>query len=209
MVTGFFARGCLLGFCIAAPVGPIGVLCLRRSLTQGWLPGLVTGLGAATADALYGAVAGFGLTSISTFLVRQTFWLGLVGGLFLCRMGWGILRSEPRPIEAGGAPGAAGLAGAYCSTVLLTLSNPMTILSFVAAFAGLGLGVGVDFPAAAALVAGVWVGSAAWWLLLSAGAGWFRDRLRGGAGRWINRLSGLVILGFGVWLLGRLAFAGR
>ena len=142
-------RGFILGLAIAAPVGPIGVLCIRRTLAQGRLFGFVSGLGAATADALYGCVAAFGLTAISALLVRQQDLLRLLGGLFLCYLGVRTLLA--RPTDQSAAAEGQGLGGAYFSTLLLTLTNPITILSFVAVFAGLGVGGGNGYGAAAAI----------------------------------------------------------
>ncbi|HWD19338.1 MAG TPA: LysE family transporter [Verrucomicrobiae bacterium] len=192
----YLAKGLLIGFSIAAPVGPIGLLCLRRSLTEGLAAGLVVGLGAASADALYGAVAAFGLTAISSFLVGQKFWLGLLGGMFLCYLGLRIFLAKP---PASPAPVTGGnLISAYFSTFFLTLTNPATILSFVAVFAGFGLGAGANGVAAVALVAGVFAGSALWWLLLSQGAGRLRDRLTAPAMIRINQAAGGVLFLFGV-----------
>src|SRR6476661_6636317 len=163
--VAWLARGLLLGFSIAAPVGPIGVLCIRRTLADGRLAGLVSGLGAATADALYGAVAGFGLTFVSTFLVSQQVWLRIVGGLFLLFLGLKTFLIKPSTVSADS--GGKGLLRAYASTVALTLTNPLTILSFAVVFAGLGLGSGSsDYLSAGLLVLGVFCGSALWWLLL-------------------------------------------
>src|SRR5207249_1566110 len=152
----FLAKGLAIGFCIAAPVGPIGVLCVRRSLADGMLIGLATGLGAATADAAYGAVAAFGLTAISDFLVGQKFWLSLIGGIFLCYLGARTFVTRPaeQPANAQGS----GLAGAYVPTMFLTLTNPMTILSFVAVFAGIGFGTAKSYANASILVFGVLFG---------------------------------------------------
>ena len=130
-------RGFILGFAIAAPVGPIGLLCIQRTLNQGQLVGLASGLGAATADAFYGAVAAFGLTLVSGFLIEQQFWLALVGGLFLCYLGVRTLLSAPAERAAAGE--AKSIGAAYASTFLLTITNPMTILAFAAIFAGAGL----------------------------------------------------------------------
>lgn len=192
----FFLKGLLLGFSIAAPVGPIGVLCIRRTLAYGRRSGLTSGLGAATADALYGCVAAFGLTAISHFLVHHQWWLRFGGGGFLFYLGTRIFLSRP-----GGAPPAArrlALTGDYFSTFFLTLTNPLTLLSFAAIFAGLGLGTaGGTFLIAGMLVAGVFLGSALWWWILSSGISAFRHRFNPRGLGWINRISGLVILGFG------------
>ncbi|MFZ5918807.1 MAG: LysE family translocator [Chloroflexota bacterium] len=189
-------RGLLIGFSIAAPVGPIGVLCIRRTLTGGRLVGLVSGLGAASADAVYGSVAGFGLTAISGFLLQQQVWLRLIGGLFLCYLGIKafLSRTPEEPTEAGGS----SLLGAFVSTFVLTLTNPMTILSFAAIFAGLGLiEAQRGFGSAGVLVLGVFAGSALWWLTLAGSVGLFRRRFTPRWLRWVNRVSGVVIFGFG------------
>lgn len=199
----FLFRGILIGFSIAAPVGPIGVLCIRRTLTEGRAAGLVSGLGAATADALYGCVAGFGLTLISNFLVRQQWWLGLIGGLFLCYLGVKTLLSTPAE-QAASAKGT-GLLGAYASTFFLTVTNPVTILAFAAIFAGLGLAnTSGSYGAAAILVLGVFLGSALWWLLLSGGVSLLRERFTTTGLQWVNRISGVIILGFGLFALSTL-----
>jgi threonine/homoserine/homoserine lactone efflux protein len=195
----FLLKGVAIGFSIAAPVGPIGVLCIRRSIADGRAAGLVTGLGAATADAAYGCIAGFGLTAVSGLLVRQKIWLGLVGGLFLCWLGMRTLLSKPA--EQAAPSERAGLFSAYLSTLFLTLTNPMTILSFVAVFAGIGLGASSNYVDASTLVFGVFVGSAIWWLFLSAGVGWMRSRINSGWTLAVNRLSGCVILAFGIYAL--------
>ena len=196
----FLLRGLLIGFSIAAPVGPIGVLCIRRTLTDGRAAGLVSGLGAATADALYGCIAGFGLTLISNFLVSQQLWLRLVGGLFLCYLGIKTLLSKPA--EQAAVAKGSGLLGAYASTFFLTVTNPMTIISFAAIFAGLGLASSTgSYAAAGMLVAGVFLGSALWWLLLSGGVGLLRDRFNTAGLLWVNRISGVIITGFGLLAL--------
>ena len=195
MALQLILRGFVLGLAIAAPVGPIGVLCIRRTLALGRLFGFVSGLGAATADAIYGCIAAFGLTAISALLVRQQDLLRLLGGLFLCYLGVRTLLA--RPTDQSAAAEGQGLGGAYFSTLLLTLTNPITILSFVAVFAGLGVGGGNGYGAAAAIVLGVFLGSAAWWFLLSGGVSLVRDKFDARAMLWVNRVSGVIILGFG------------
>ncbi|MBI4737787.1 MAG: LysE family transporter [candidate division NC10 bacterium] len=200
MDAGFLLRGVLIGFSIAAPVGPIGVLCIRRTLADGQASGLVSGLGAATADAIYGSIAGFGLTFISSLLIGQQMWLRLIGGAFLCYLG--ARTFVAKPAEQGPASGGNSLAGAYASTFFLTLTNPMTILSFAAIFAGLGVASARgSYLSAGALVLGVFIGSALWWLILSGGVGVFRRAFTPQGLRWVNRLSGAVIAGFGALAL--------
>jgi threonine/homoserine/homoserine lactone efflux protein len=189
----------IIGLSIAAPVGPIGLLCIRRTLAEGPRIGLATGLGAATADAVYGAVAAFGLTSVSSLLVQQRSWMSWLGGAFLCWIGIQTFRSRPaeRPAELK----SRGVQGAFATTFGLTLANPMTVLSFVAIFAGLGVGGpdGNSFVAAVATVTGVFLGSALWWLGLTWLVGRLRDRLTPGTLLQVNRASGLVLLASGLY----------
>ena len=212
MSIAFLLRGLLIGLSIAAPVGPIGVLCIRRTLAFGRVYGLVSGLGAATADACYGSVAGFGLTFLSSFLIEQRFWLRLIGGLFLCYLG--VRTFLARPAEQAAAAKSTGpkvhtrfgpKAGAYASTLVLTLTNPTTILSFAAIFAGSGLAsVSGSYVSSGLLVLGVFLGSALWWFLLSGGVSLLREKLGTRQLQWINRLSGFIILAFGVLALASL-----
>jgi len=196
----FLLRGLAIGFSIAAPVGPIGVLCIRRTLADGWSAGLVSGLGAASADAIYGCIAGFGLAFISNFLVSQQIWLRLIGGGFLCYLGLKTLLAKPA--EQAPVDKRNGLLGAYGSTFILTLTNPMTIISFAAIFAGLGLAnTRGNYVSAAVLVLGVFTGSALWWLILSSGVGIFRARFNLHGMQWVNRISGVIIIGFGMFAL--------
>jgi threonine/homoserine/homoserine lactone efflux protein len=193
----FFFKGLLIGFSIAAPVGPIGILCIKRTITSGRLAGLVSGLGAATADAVYGFIAAFGLTFISSFLIDQQSWLRLLGGAFLCYLGVKTLITIPT--ESSSPSNEISLLNAYGSTFFLTLTNPLTILSFAAIFAGLGLlNVHGNYLSAAIIVLGVFIGSACWWFLLSSGISIFRTRFTSTGLLWVNRISGLIILGFGI-----------
>ncbi len=188
-------KGLIIGFSIAAPVGPIGVLCIRRTLAKGRASGLLSGLGAATADAIYGCIAGFGLTFISNVLIDQQAWIRLTGGLFLCYLG---IKTFSAPSSDRAAPSQGnGLIGAYGSTFFLTLTNPMTILSFVAIFAGLNV-ANTDNQYALILVLGVFTGSCLWWLLLVTLASVFRTRLNARVLQWVNRISGIVITTFGL-----------
>ena len=200
MYLNFLLRGLIIGFSIAAPVGPIGILCIRRTLNGGRISGLVSGLGAATADSVYGCVAGFGLAFISNFLVKQQIWLHVIGGAFLCYLGIKTLLAKPANQAA--AARENGLVGDYASTFFLTLTNPMTIISFAAIFAGLGLAsTRGNYGSAGVLVMGVFIGSALWWLVLSSGVGIFRKKFNTNSLQWVNRISGVIITGFGLFAL--------
>jgi threonine/homoserine/homoserine lactone efflux protein len=199
-----FLEGIVIGFAIAAPVGPIGVLCIRRTLADGRASGFISGLGAATADAVYASVAALGLTFVTNLLLGGESWLRLVGGAFLILLG--VRTFLIRPAERAAPAGRSGLPGAYASTFLLTLTNPTTILSFAAIFAGLGAGdASGDVLSAMLLVSGVFLGSAVWWFVLSAAVGLFRAKLSVRGLRWVNRVSGAVIAAFGVLALSGLA----
>jgi threonine/homoserine/homoserine lactone efflux protein len=202
MDSVLFLRGFVLGFSIAAVVGPIGVLCIRRTLMTGFAIGFVSGLGAATADATYAAVASFGVSALASVLLGQVVWLRLIGGAFLLYLGLRTLRAAPATRPADLPASGMRLAGAYSSTLALTLSNPMTIMSFAAIFAGIGAS-GAD------LVAGVFGGSAAWWLVLASAVSLLRARVTPRWLRLVNVASGVLIVGFGaVSLAGVLLLAG-
>jgi threonine/homoserine/homoserine lactone efflux protein len=197
MELNLLLRGLILGISIAAPVGPIGVLCIRRTISDGHLIGLVSGLGAATADAVYGVVAGLGLTLITNMLVQQQMRLRLFGGLFLCYLGVKTLLSQPIILD--GNDRKHRWSGAYLSTFILTLTNPMTLISFTAIFASTGVGTVVgDYGKAITLILGVFTGSAIWWLLLSSVVGVVRTKIEIGNLTWVNRISGGIITAFGV-----------
>jgi threonine/homoserine/homoserine lactone efflux protein len=205
----FLWKGLIIGFSIAAPVGPIGVLCIRRTLINGRFSGFISGLGAATADAIYGTIAALGLAFITNLLVAQETWLRLLGGLFLCYLGYINFSEKPGKInhsieilssnKRSDRYRSAYLAD-YASTLLLTLTNPLTILSFIAIFGGLGLAEPATSPwAALALITGVFCGSVLWWFLLSTAANLFREKFLTPTGlQWVNRISGAVIFSFGV-----------
>jgi len=197
-----FLKGLAFGFILAATVGPMWVLCFRRTIEHGALAGFVSGMGIAVADGLYGAVAAFGLTAVSGFLIGQSYWIGLIGALFLVYLGIGALVAKPARIEDKAERTETELIRAFLSTLGLTLANPPTILAFVAIFAGLGLAAG-DFGSAARVVLGVFLGSASWWIVLAAGANRLRRRAGPKLFRAINIVSGLSILGFAFWQVAR------
>jgi threonine/homoserine/homoserine lactone efflux protein len=197
MNASFYLRGLILGFTIAATVGPMSIVCIQRTFHKGYLYGLVSGMGIATADAIYGSIAAFGLTVITSFLVSEQTWIRLIGGLFLIYLG--IRAILTKPAEKAADAQAHNFAGAYASTLLLTLTNPLTILSFAVIFAGLGVGAtGGNYLAAALVVAGVFSGSAAWWCILTGSISLLRKRFTPTWLRWLNRISGAAIATFGI-----------
>ncbi len=197
-----FLEGLGVGLAIAAPVGPVGVLCINRTLHHGLWIGLASGLGAAAADGAYGAVAGFGVFWVAEFLLANQDPLRLLGGAFLLILGLRILIRGPAPEAGQPAWSEPRPALAFASCFFLTLTNPMTILAFVAVFAGLGLveatthiGTGV------VLVLGVFLGSAFWWLALSGLVALLRGRVTPRILVWVNRVSGAILTGFGGGML--------
>jgi threonine/homoserine/homoserine lactone efflux protein len=196
MELTIFLKGVFVGFAMAVPIGPIGIMCIRKTLTEGRLRGLVIGLGAATADMLYGCVAAFGLTIISNTLVSQKIWIRLIGGALLLFLGvrtFLALPADPKiPIKSN------GILRSYLTTVFLTLTNPMTIFAFIAIFAALGLGNGLGYFSAVALVVGVFIGSSLWFLSLSSGATLFRKKLDLVGLRWVNKIAGVLIIISGI-----------
>ena len=198
MATDLFLQGRLIGLAIAAPVGPIGVLCIQKTLARNRLHGLAAGLGAATADALYGLLAGLGITALTHLLLEVRTPVQLGGGLFLCYLGYRTFTADTAAQAA--RVGRAGMGGTYLSTLLLALANPVTILSFMAIFAGMGTfarGSGDTLV----LVFGIFSGSACWWLLLSSLADRLGRRLLRQGSPGLNRVSGVLLAGFGLLAL--------
>jgi len=190
-------KGGAIGLAISVPVGPIGMLCIQRTLAGGRLVGLVSGLGAATADAIYAALAALGLVFISEILIGQQPLLRLIGGGILILLGIRILLSKPP--EESSPEERVGLGGAYISTFVLTLTNPLTIIFVAAIFAGVGAASdGAKLLSAAPLVLGVFLGSALWWFVLSGGVSLLRARVTPRMMRWVNLGSGAIIFLFGV-----------
>jgi threonine/homoserine/homoserine lactone efflux protein len=201
MEMTYLLKGLVVGFVIAAPVGPIGILCARRTLTHGRRAGFFSGMGAATADSFYGFVAAFGLTFISDFLSGHRFWLRLAGGVLLLFLGIRTLMAQPERRSLFRIR-RKRYAGMYASTFFLTLTNPMTIFSFAAVFAGFGLaGAKGDLVSAGTLVLGVFLGSGIWWLFLVGVFGIFKRRFEHHELHWVNRIAGLIIAGSGVLAL--------
>lgn len=196
-----FFKGVSLGFLIAIPVGPIGLLCMRKTLNYGRFAGLASGLGAAVADALYGIIAAFGLTAISDFLLGYDFLFRLVGGIFLGYMGWQTFFTQSKDMKIPKMHKGT-LLRHFLETFGFTMANPMTILAFFAIFASLGIvHSGQSYFSSAVIVTGVFCGSATWWLLLCEGLTLFRRRMTPKVLQGINRVAGLLIAGFGLAIL--------
>ncbi len=201
MLLVFLVKGIVVGAIIAVPVGPVGVLCLRKTLFDGPLAGLVSGLGAATADALFGVIAAFGLTFIAKWLLGYEGVLRAVGGFYLLYAGARALLTAP-PEAAAEQSDPDSFIRDFFSTFVLTLTNPITILVFLGIFAALGLsGTRATMALAGILVAGVWTGSLAWWLALSLGVGMFRRSIGPRQLAWISRGSGAILFLSGAALL--------
>src|ERR1039458_8977683 len=187
----FFLKGLIIGFGMAVPVGPVGILCIRKTLVGGHLRGLIIGLGAATADSLFGSIAAFGLSFVSDVIASQHFWLRLVGGGILLFLGIRTFRAKRKdpvvPYEN------KGMLGSYLSAFLLVLTNPVTIFAFIAVFAAFGLGHKLFIVSACILVLGVFTGSSLWFLILSYVATIFKKKLDSEGLRWVNRIAGVLI----------------
>lgn len=205
-MIALFAKALAMGLAIAAPLGPIGALCIQRTLKRGFAAGLAGGLGTALADALYASLAAAGFATFAARLDRIATPLGLTGGAFLLWLAWRGWPQTPRASANGPRTTTAdrlGLSGTIVTTFALTMANPATILSFAAIFAGLGLARNASPGAALVVVAGVFAGSMLWWGLLSGTVALAQNRLPAGFSLWTARLSSLMMGGFGVWALGQ------
>jgi threonine/homoserine/homoserine lactone efflux protein len=197
----FLLKGIAVGIVIAVPVGPVGVLCVRRTIFEGSQAGFVSGLGAATADALFGFIAGFGLTFVSDWLIGYHQWLRVAGGCYLLYVGGSALLAAPEAKQLSESD-AESLVRDFLSTFALTLTNPITILAFLGIFSAMGLsGEDATFARAAILVLGVWLGSLLWWLTLTFGLGALFRSFEARHLKWINRVSGTILLLSGAGLL--------
>jgi threonine/homoserine/homoserine lactone efflux protein len=189
-------RGLAAGMLIAAPVGPVNVLCIRRTIERGWKSGIISGLGAATADTLYGAIAGFSITLVVQFLIREEFWIRLLGGILLMVIGVVYYCKPPRSLEAGEDNSSAN--SDFVSAFLLNVTNPTTVLSFLAVLAALGLGRQRPLWQTSFLVVGIFCGSMTWWIILVSAVNLLRSRITDRAMLWMNRVAGIAIGGFGL-----------
>jgi threonine/homoserine/homoserine lactone efflux protein len=190
------SKGVMAGLAIAVPVGPVNVLCASRTLSKGRLSGLMSGFGAATADALYGAIAGFSITYLIEFLETHEFWIRVFGGILLVIIGILYFRKPPQKVNRD--EDESDPHSDYASTLLLTLTNPTTVLSFMAVLAGLGMSGQRQWWLTFLLVGGIFCGSMLWWIILVLLVNHFRDRFDEKAMRAMNRIAGIAIGGFGV-----------
>jgi threonine/homoserine/homoserine lactone efflux protein len=197
-VSSSVLRGFALGFAIAASPGPIFFICLRRTLLRGRLIGLVSGLGVATADGFYAALAAFGVGAVTSVLVGERRWLALAGGIALVILGLRTVVDRPAPADAAPSTNGSGLGWAYVSTLGLTITNPTTIISFAALVAALGIGFSGGYLRPSLLVLGVFLGSATWWCVLAGLVAGLRARVTRRVVRGISALSGLAIVALGV-----------
>jgi threonine/homoserine/homoserine lactone efflux protein len=188
-------RGIATGLIIAAPVGPVNVLCIQRTLGKGWKSGLVSGLGAAVADTIYGSVAAFSITLVIDFLLREQFWIRVLGGFLLIAIGVLYYFRKPKTLQQGKEEATHS---DFVSTFLLTLTNPTTVLSFIAVLATMGMKEQRSAGLTALLVAGIFLGSMMWWTILTVSVGALRSRINDHTMVWMNRVAGLAIGGFGV-----------
>ncbi len=195
--TGLFARMFFIGILVAAPVGAMGILCIQRVLAHGWRAGLATGAGIATADAVYAALAAFGITAVSAWMIAYQAPLRIVGGIALLWLGWRAIRTPPAR-DAALAGDSSRLGSLYSSAVGLTLTNPLTIMAFAAIFAGAGLVAQPGMGSAVIVTLGVGCGSLAWWLALSTGVWAVRHAISDRAMVIVNRVSGGLLMAFGV-----------
>lgn len=193
-------RGALAGLAISAPVGPVNVLCVSRTISKGRSGGIVSGLGAAAADTIYGAIAGFSISFVIGWLERELFWIRLVGGLLLIAIGVVYYRKRPKSLRETAPRDSA--ASDIATTFLLTLTNPTTTLSFLAVLAVLGLGERRPWALTVFLVSGIFAGAMFWWTVLALVSGHFRDRFDDRAVLWMNRIAALAIGGFGLITMG-------
>ncbi len=196
-----FLKSLMMGLAIAAPLGPIGALCIQRTLNRGFAAGVAGGLGTALADAAYASAAAAGFATFAAVLQVISAPLGLVGGLFLLWLAWKGWPRGASPVRAASAPDSRGLWATTATTFALTLTNPATILSFAAIFAGLGLAKTASLGAAVTVVGGVFAGSMLWWMALSGTVALLHHRLPEGFAAWTARISSLMMAAFGIWAL--------
>jgi threonine/homoserine/homoserine lactone efflux protein len=196
MDLGLPIRGLAAGLIIAAPVGPVNLLCVRRTIEKGWKSGLLSGLGAAVADTAYGAIAGFGISLVIQALIREEFWIRVIGGILLMGIGVAYYRRPPRSLDAGEDNSSAN--SDFVSAFVLNATNPTTVFSFLAVLATLGVGQQRPLWQTSLLVAGIFCGAMTWWIILVSAANRLRRRVTDRTMRWMDKVAGIVIAGFGL-----------
>jgi threonine/homoserine/homoserine lactone efflux protein len=189
-------KGLILGFSIAAPLGPIGLLCIKRTLEGGRLRGMLSGLGAASADAFYGSLAAFGLAELFQRYSWIQTWTQILGSAFIVYLGIRYVLSKKTENNGEAEVRAAGMGKVYLTTFLLTLLNPIAIFAFIGIFAGAGVR---STGSAIWVVAGIFCGSMLWWIVLAFIAHWLGKRLSAAFLLWVNRIAGIALIGFGLW----------
>lgn len=200
MAFSFLLKGLIIGLSVSIPVGPIGVLCIKKTIAEGRMSGFTIGIGAAVADTCYGIIAGLGLTAISTFILSQSIWLKLVGGVFLLYLGVKLFFNATTTTKSKRTK--KGYLSNFISTFLLTITNPITVIAFFAIFAAIGLGEGItNYASSLYLILGVFIGSISWWLILSSTVSLFQSKFTPSRLIWLNRLSGTVLFSFGIWAI--------
>jgi threonine/homoserine/homoserine lactone efflux protein len=193
----YILKGIAIGFALAAPVGPLGLICIRRTLAHGSKRGLLVGLSAAAADILYGIVAAFGVTLISDFIYNQQQWIRLIGGLVLIILGYHTVRSRPSTDTE--TNGTNGNIRAVFSTFLLALTNPMTLFTFAAVFASVGLKeISGNHIFGLFLVGGIFLGTMGWFTLLTTLVYFFKNRINTNGISLVNRIAGSILILFGI-----------
>ena len=196
----------MIGLIVAAPLGPIGIISLQRTLSKGYLAGLFSGLGISTADAIYGALATFGVTAVSGFLLSQELWLKIIGGIVIIGLGIRVYNQAGRQ-KISKPVNNKSCAGAYFSALALTLMNPALIFSFIAIFTSLGIVyTNSNHFSILLLVTGVFLGSAIWWVFLSGMASRLKTQFTNSFIKKVNYISGVLIAGFGLLMVGSAVF---
>lgn len=196
-------NGIIIGFSASVPLGPIGVLCIQKTINKGRLSGFISGLGAATSDMVYAIIAGFGLSFVTAFIIEQQLYLRIAAGIILFYLGFRIFFSNPgREMRKQARKKGRGLAGDFISLFLLTFSNPLTVFFFLGAFAAFGVVKGESsFLSILILTVGVFLGAAFWWSILTTIVNIFRKKFRLKSIWWINKIAGIIVIGFAIFAI--------
>lgn len=199
-VLKLFIDGFTLGLAVAAPIGPVGVLCIKKTLSSGLAIGLFAGFGASIAKVIYGIVVGFGLTSVSNFLINYNTYISIIGAIFLTYLGIKIFMTKP--VMNCDSVQKENKISAFTTMFLLTIMNPMTVLSFLAVFSGLGIAnTASSYSNGLVLISGIFCGSMSWWIFLCSMVNLFRQKINGSILSWINKVSGIIIVTFAAMII--------